>query len=178
MTKIILYAATSIDGYIADKNGNVDWLPDPNTDKDDVDHKGFLNSIQSIFMGRRSYEQILTFGKWAWPEKTTYVFTSKKLPANGSNIFFVHEPPEIFMQKFRTEKSNQNVWLLGGAELNKSFCDLNLIDECIITVVPVTLGDGIPLSISLNDFKLARIKKFQDNLVQKTYLKNNNSSNE
>lgn len=172
MAKVILYIATSADGFIADKNGGVDWLPHPKDDNDEVGYKALLNSIQSIFMGSRSYEQILSFGAWAWPEKSTYVFTSRKLTTDYPNIFFVHEQPEIFMDKFRTEKSKQNIWLLGGAELTKSFSDLGLIDECVITVIPVTLGEGISLPIAFKDFNLARKKQCQDNILQITYVKN------
>lgn len=178
MAKVILYVATSADGFIADKNGGVDWLPNPKEEdkNDEVGFKALLNSIQSIFMGRRSYEQIISFGPWAWPEKSTYVFTSKKLTTNQQNIFFVHEEPKSFMNKFRKEKPNQNVWLLGGAELSKSFFNLGLIDECIITIIPVSLNEGIFLPIPLDDFSLAQIKECQDNLLQKTYVKKPRSS--
>ena len=81
MNKIILYIATSLDGFIADIHGGVDWLPHP---KDDVEletvgYNALMSRIDTILMGSRSYKQILSFGDWGWPDKKTYVFTSKQL---------------------------------------------------------------------------------------------------
>lgn len=171
MTKIILYIATSLDGFIADKEGGVDWLPHPNDDADDMGYKALIDSIDTIIMGSRSYEQILTFGPWAWPEKSTYVFTSKQLTTDRSDIFFVHENVGPFMDKLRAKKTNQAIWLLGGAELVKSFSDLNLIDECVITILPTVLKEGIPLSLSYEGFNLIKTKETQDDIIQKTFVR-------
>ena len=87
MNKVILYIATSLDGFIADKEGGVDWLPHETEDpKDLVGFKALLNRISVIVMGSKSYKQILTFGQWAWPDKQTYVFTSQNLKTRSNLI--------------------------------------------------------------------------------------------
>ncbi len=89
MTKVILYIATSLDGFIADENGDVDWLPHPSDENDEFGHRSFMKRISIIIMGSRSYQQILSFGDWTWGNKTTYVFTSKALTTDQSDIFFI-----------------------------------------------------------------------------------------
>lgn len=171
MTKVILYIATSLDGFIADKEGGVDWLPSPSDVADDMGYKTLVKSIDTIIMGSRSYEQILTFGPWAWPGKLTYVFTTRKLTTDRPDISFVHEGVEPFMGKLSLKKTNQTIWLLGGAELIKSFSDLNLIDECIITICPTSLGEGIPLALSYEEFDLIKTKETQEGIIQKTFVR-------
>lgn len=167
MSKIILYIATSQDGFIADKNGGVDWLPHPEDDADEVGYGALMNRISSIVMGSRSYQQILGFGDWAWGDKTTYVFTSQPLITTRSDIFFVHDDVKEFMDK----SPKGDIWLLGGAELVKSFAQERLIDECIITIVPTVLGEGIPLEFLYGDFDLVETKTVLDGIVQKKYLR-------
>lgn len=86
--KIILYIVTSLDGFIADKDGGVDWLPQEDP-QDIFGYETLLSRISTIVMGSRSYKQILTFGEWAWADKQTYVFTSQDLTTARSDITFV-----------------------------------------------------------------------------------------
>jgi len=167
MSKIILYIATSQDGFIADKDGGVAWLPHPEDDTDVVGYGALIKRTSSIVMGSRSYQQILGFGDWAWSNKTTYVFTSQALTTTRPDIFFVHEGIKEFMNK--THKGD--IWLLGGAELVKSFAQDGLIEECIITIVPTVLGEGIPLELPYEDFDLVETKTVLEDIVQKKYLR-------
>jgi dihydrofolate reductase len=175
--KIILYIATSEDGFIADKNGGVDWLPaltDENVKADEGDefgYKALMNETSIIVMGSRSYEQILGFGEWAWADKMTYVFTSQPLITTRKDINFVSEEVKNFMDKIRKQKTDKNIWLLGGAKLIKSFVQENLIDECIITVSPVKLGEGIALDLRYENFILSKTKSCSHGMVQKFYNK-------
>lgn len=79
MPKVILYIATSEDGFIADKNGGVEWLPAPSDEAEDFGYKEFYNSIDCLVMGSATYEQCLTFGPWPYPDKTTFVYTKRSL---------------------------------------------------------------------------------------------------
>lgn len=177
MQKVVLYIATSLDGFIADINGGVDWLPQCPDPEDTVGFKALMNRISSIVMGSKSYQQILTFGPWAWPEKHTYVFTSQNLHAEQPSITFVHDTPKNFIQNLRTNKAdrgnnnNNDIWLLGGAELIKSFTQENLIDEVIITLIPVYLKQGVPLYLNLHNFILTSTKICVDNTAQIHYSK-------
>ena len=144
MPKVILYVAASKDGFIADINGGVDWLPQP-TDGEDCGYQAMLDDIDIIIMGSKSYLQILTFGDWAWAGKKTYVFTSQNLKTDRDDIFFVNRGVKDFMDMVRAQNPSKNIWLLGGAELVRSFAQDNLIDESIITLIPVNLEIGIKL---------------------------------
>lgn len=167
MSKVILYIATSSDGFIADKNGDVDWLPQPKDDHDleVVGYKKLMERIDTIVMGSRSYKQILGFGQWAWPDKQTIVFTSQPLTTMNSYINFTSDSPRTFMNK----NQHKNIWLLGGAELVKSFAQERLIDECIITVSQIKLGTGIKLELPYNEFILKEEKTCMDNMIQRIY---------
>ncbi|PPE03409.1 dihydrofolate reductase family protein [Holospora curviuscula] len=172
MNKIILYIATSLDGFIARLNGGVDWLPHPKDDAEleAVGYKSLMSSIDTILMGSRSYKQILSFGDWGWPDKHTYVFTSKKLEADKPYVSITYDNPFEFMAKFKDRTSAKDIWLLGGAELAKSFAQEGLIDEVILTIVPQTLGEGIPLGLTFEKFDLTAERALTDGMIQKTYL--------
>lgn len=173
MNKIILYIATSKDGFIADKNGGVDWLPQLKDDHDleVVGYKDLMERIDTILMGSASYKQIIGFGDWGWPDKQTYVFSSKPLESKMPYIATTHDSPAQFISSLKDRKSKKDIWLLGGAKLAKSFAQQNLIDEIILTIVPQTLGEGIPLRLNLDDFDLASEKSLMNGMTQKVYLK-------
>jgi dihydrofolate reductase len=173
MNKIILYIATSLDGFIADINGGVDWLPHPKDDAEieAVGYKDLMERIDTILMGSRSYKQILSFGDWGWPDKHTYVFTSQQLETDKPYISITHDSPLEFMASLKERKSDKDIWLLGGAELAQSFAQESLIDEIILTIVPQALGTGIPLGLSFEKFDLTTEKSLTDGMVQQIYLR-------
>lgn len=173
MTQIILYIATSQDGFIADKNGGVDWLPHPknNQDLEAVGYQDLMSHIDTILMGSNSYKHIIDFGAWGWLDKHTYVFTSKPIESDKPYISITHDSPVQFVSQLKERKSGKDIWLLGGAKLAQSFEQTNLIDEIILTIVPHTLGEGIPLGLNLNGFKLITEKPLMDGMVQKLYLR-------
>ncbi len=173
MHKIILYIATSQDGFIADKNGGVDWLPQPKDEAEleAVGYRDLMSRIDTIVMGSRSFQQILSFGDWGWPDKQTYVFTSKPIESEKPYITITHHSPLEFLSRIKERKSQKDIWLLGGSELAKSFAQQSLIDEIILTIVPQTLGAGIPLGLNLDGFELITENPLIDGIVQKFYLR-------
>lgn len=177
MSKLVLYIATSQDGFIADKKGGVDWLPAPDDPKytdptDALGYKALMSRISRIVMGSRSYEQIWGFGNWAWSDKETFVFTSRSLVSPRKDIHFVNEEIKSFIDRLEDEDSNGDIWLLGGAELTKSFAKKKLIDECIITIIPVDLGEGIKLELPYEDFRISKVSTCMNGIVQKHYVLN------
>lgn len=173
MKKVILYLATSQDGFIADPKGNVDWLPQPK-DVEELEKVGYtqlLNRVDTIFMGRHSYEQILTFGEWSWKDKLTYVFTSQQLASRGPFIHITKESPKQLLSSLNTSSSGKDIWLLGGAQLAQSFATENLIDEIRMTVTSKKLGEGIHLGIDLSSFHLLERKPLLEDMVQEIYFK-------
>lgn len=173
MNKIILYIATSLDGFIADIHGRVDWLPQPKdeTELEAIGYNALMSRIETILMGSQSYKQILGFGDWAWANKQTYVFTSQTLQSEKSYIHITSDHPLEFMSKFKNHQTEKDIWLLGGAKLAHSFAKDNLIDEIILTIVPKTLGEGISLGLTFEEFDLDSEKTLINGMLQKIYLK-------
>ena len=108
MSKIILYIATSLDGFIADVDGGVDWLPHPDDPEDICGYKALMKRIDTIVMGSCSYEQILTFGKWAWPDKQTYVFVADQSQSKQLCIELTTDEPLLWAERQKKKKSDKN----------------------------------------------------------------------
>lgn len=168
MKKIILYIATSQDGFIADPEGNVDWLPEPKNDQEleMVGYYHLMDRIDMIVMGSNTYKKVLTFGNWAWLDKKTFVFSYQPLKTDLDCINFTDAPPKEWVERINTEK---DIWLMGGAALAQSFAKENLIDEIILTKVCQKLGHGIPLGIPLDNFTFEYTKELFDGMTQEYY---------
>lgn len=176
MGKIILYIATSKDGFIADKNGAVDWLPQSssNEELEAVGYNNLMSRIDTIFMGSKSYKQISGFGEWGWKDKQTYVFSSSPIEIAEPYTSLTHQSP---MQLVSSLNNKKDIWLLGGAKLAQSFAQADLIDEVILTVTSHTLGEGIPLGLSLESkFALISEEQVLPGIQQRVYLKKRDSS--
>ena len=147
MGDVVLYIAVSLDGYIADQNGGVDWLSNlDNKCEKDRGYENFLESVDTVIMGYNTYLQIATElspGQWPYPQQISYVFTHRKL-ADTENIRFTNQPVS---QWFRSHKARmeKNIWICGGAQIVKQCMDDGLIDRFHLTVIPTILGNGIPL---------------------------------
>ena len=122
-------------------------------------------------MGSTSYKQIIGFGDWGWPDKQTYVFTSGQLEIDKPYISITQDSPLEFMASLKERKSDKDIWLLGGAELAKSFAQEGLIDEVILTIVPRILGKGIPLGLIFESFDFRSEKVLTDGMIQKIYFR-------
>lgn len=143
--KIVVYIAESLDGYIATKEDVLDWLEETPGEGDNG-YAAFLNTVDTILMGRRTYEWLLDkLGPEGFPyrEQKCYVFSHASLVPDG-RVEFVQGPIRPFVEHLRVQ-NGKNIWLVGGSGLIDSFRAEGLIDEWIITIAPTILGDGIPL---------------------------------
>lgn len=141
MQKVVLFIATSFDGFIADKNGGIDWL----FSDADYGYTDFYATIDAIVIGRRTYEQSLTLATgWPFEGKPTYVLTRNPNKWNHPKAEFVSEDVLHLTKRLRAQHK-KDIWLVGGAEVVEAFRKERLIDEYIISIHPVILGDGIPL---------------------------------
>ena len=118
MSEVILYIAVSLDGFIAPPNGSVDWLDEKRFqdgvgEDEDFGYKSFLKNVDLIVMGRKSYDQILDFGEWPYPEKHTKVFTHRIPQENPHDVEFVEGNVVKHLEQWRGSCS-KNIWLLGG----------------------------------------------------------------
>lgn len=155
--KVIVYIAVSNDGYIADKNGEINWLEQVNNqnNKASKNYDEFIGRCDSIAFGRKVYDQIIGWNiEWPYSNLKNYLFTNKNV--NDSNINVVNGDVSIFMEKFKNKTHQKALWLMGGANLISQFFKANLIDEYIITVLEtVSLGGGI----KLNEYDFLKTKK-------------------
>jgi dihydrofolate reductase len=144
MRKIIYYVATSADGYVARPDGDVAWLDRPRP-KGNYGMSAFYRSVDTVLMGRKTYEVALKFGQESYPGKKNYVFSRGRRRSLAPGVEFVGGPVGDFARKLRAEEG-KDVWLVGGAGLAASFLDEGQLDELIVHVVPVLIGEGIPLA--------------------------------
>jgi dihydrofolate reductase len=143
MRKIIYYAATSADGYIARPDGGVEWLDRP-MPRGKYGMAAFFKSVDTVLMGRETYEVGRRLGQVGHPGKKNYVFTRRRPRTRAPDVEFVRGPVADFARRLRAEEG-KDVWLMGGAALAASFLDAGQLDELFIHVVPVLIGEGIPL---------------------------------
>lgn len=145
--KIILYIALSVDGFIAQEDGSVDWLlgesQDPNIDTGYLD---FIDSVDTILMGWTTYHQLITElapDHWVYEDKQCYV-ASTRPHEKQENVEVISGDIAQFARQLR-EQPGKNIWLVGGSQLIAPFIEEDLVDEYILTLIPTLLGSGIPL---------------------------------
>ncbi|MFZ9005745.1 MAG: dihydrofolate reductase family protein, partial [Nitrosopumilaceae archaeon] len=147
-----VYIASSVDGYIARENGSVDWLPE----NADSGYSDFYKSIDTVIIGKTTYDQILTFGEYPYKDKKSFVFTRTN-QNKDENVEFLFNVEKFIEEGF--PDAGQNIWLVGGAQIIASFIKNQAVDEIIISLIPVLLGKGIPLFKNIeNEIKLEFIK--------------------
>lgn len=135
--KIILYIASTLDGYIALKDNSIKWLDKYNNSGEDFGYKKFLNSIDAVIVGNTTQKQF----PQKYEGKPTFVFSRVKKETD-ENITYVKGSVKDF---FNNHKDLGNIWLVGGYDLIDQFLKEDLIDEFIIFIMPELLGDGISL---------------------------------
>ena len=150
MRKIIVHIATSADGFIARRDGGIDWLDRPAPKGVDYGLAAFYKSIDAILYGRKTYDVAVKFVEQGMAIPTdarvrNYVFSRRRSPKKILPGFeFVKEPIKKFTKRLRAQKG-KNIWMMGGGGLIASFLDAGEIDEFVISVIPVFIGEGIPL---------------------------------
>ena len=142
MARIVYYVAASLDGFIADSAGGVGWLP--GGDADDFGYAEFYAGVEAVVMGRRTYDQVLSFGDWPYPGKPAYVFTHSAPAAGPPEVRFVQASAPDFARDI-AEGYSGTMWLVGGGGLADQFRQAGLIDEYQVFVIPIVLGQGVPL---------------------------------
>lgn len=170
-----VYIATSLDGFIARKNGGVDWLS--NIDKvdanEDYGFAEFFGSVSCLVMGRNSFEKVLSFGGWPYGGKRVVVMTKSlsSLPEDTpGEVELFSGSPEALVEKLKNE-GEEHLYIDGGL-LIQSFLRAGLIDEIVLTWIPILIGEGLPLFGPLDeDIKLehTETKTFDNGLVQSKY---------
>lgn len=147
MRTVSLFIAMSLDGYIADSKGGVDWLQGQGKDEEQIDsYLEFIKEMDTVLMGWNTYHQIveeLSPKQWIYDDLTTYVVTHKNL-ASSEKIRFTDSNPAELIRSLKKEKG-KGIWICGGANLISQLIKENCIDYYYITVIPTLLGSGIRL---------------------------------
>jgi dihydrofolate reductase len=168
MRKVILNVAVTLDGFIEGPRGEYDWCL---TDAD-YGMTDFLNSIDTVIFGGKSYRQLLNFGP-PYPEFNNYVFTRTETSTPYDNVWLVSENIPEFVEKLKGQPG-KNIWLFGGAEIVQILLERDLIDQMILSVHPLLLGDGLslfPRSADRKKLKLQDTIQYPSGLVQLYFKK-------
>src|SRR5215831_4622205 len=170
--KVIVNIGTSADGFIARPDGDLEWLTSRPASKGFYGMSAFVKSIDTKVLGRKTYEASLLLGAKFDPP-TRYVVFSRSAPPPDAppGVEFVNEPIGEFMTRLR-EEPGKDIWLMGGGDLIASFLDAQAIDEFVVSIAPVFIGDGVPLIARRHrhvPLELISSERFEDGLVQLRY---------
>jgi dihydrofolate reductase len=169
MRKIVLGLGMTLDGYIARPNGEIDFLFTPK----DYSMAPFFSTVDTAVMGRKSLEAGLKMSGGSLPalSMAIYVFSRSKPQGKCDGWTFVNESPSAFIAKLR-KNPGKDIWLMGGGELTRDFLRADLVDELHLGILPVLLGEGIPLFPSgfpQRDFSLIENKTYSRGLIALKY---------
>ena len=179
-SRVTVHMATSLDGFIARKDGRVDWLEtsDEFAGGDTMDPgfvEAFLKTIDCYVMGSRTYETALGFEAkglgWSYGDKPTFVLTSRELPQTRNTVEFYWGDLAHFVNG-RLRPTFRSIWFVGGSEVCAECVRLGLADEIRFSIMPILIGDGIPFFAKLDRdiaLHLAEVKAYKSGMVELCY---------
>lgn len=178
MSKAYVYIATSLDGFIARENGDIEWLHNSGhgevDDKEDFGYQNFISNMDALVMGRKTYEKVRSFGgDWPYGELPVFVLTNRGVEISGElskTVFSLSGNPIEILEEL-SDRGYENLYLDGGKTI-QGFLKSKLVNEIAITKIPILIGNGIPLFGSLKkDIKLEHLetKSFNNGFVQSRY---------
>lgn len=168
LRRVRLFVASSLDGFIAGPDGALDWLF---TD-DDYGYDAFAEQVDTIVMGRHTYDTVAALREWPYVGKQVWVFTHAGEPPTDPRVTFTHDAPaEWLMARFAGD--GRDVGVVGGGELIGAFLDASLVDEIEVALHPVILGHGTPLvpaGTRRHALRLVSAKPYRSGLLLLTYV--------
>lgn len=142
--KLVLFIAQSLDGYIATKEESLEWLFKVEGEGDNG-YSEFLATIDTIFMGKRTYDWLMTEVKGDFPYKEQQCYVFSRTPLEDTEyVSFINGDIVGFTSKLKEQKG-KNIWMVGGGDLLHTFLKEKLVDELFLTIAPTIIGEGIPL---------------------------------
>jgi len=169
--KLILYIASSLDGYIAQPNDDLSFLNRVQKEGEDYGYTDFLSTVDTVILGRRTYDWVMKqVTEFPHADMKTYVITRTERPQQGNITFFAGNLSEL-VAKLKQQKG-KHIFCDGGAEIVNALLSEKLIDKLIISVIPVLAGEGIHLfkdGRPEQDLVLVSVQKFDTGLVQLHY---------
>lgn len=179
-SQVTIHMAASLDGFIARKDGRVDWLETSDEFQDGATMdpefvEAFLKTIDCYVMGSRTYETALRFEAqglgWSYGDKPTFVLTSRELPRTRDTVEFYSGDLEQFVNG-RLRPSFHSIWFVGGGMVSGECLRLGLADEVRYSILPILIGDGIPFFEKLDRdiaLHLVEVKAYQSGMVELRY---------
>lgn len=169
--KVILYIATSLDGYIAKPNDDLSFLSIVQQDGEDYGYADFLKMTDTVILGRKTYDWVMTqVSEFPHADKNTFIITRTARPGFGKTNFYTGNLKDL-ISRLKTEQG-KNIFVDGGAEIVNELLKENLIDEFIISVIPILVGNGTRLfkdGRPEQKLELISTKKFDKGLTQLHY---------
>lgn len=144
--KVILYIASSLDGYIADENYSIDWLSQVEMVEEDRSYEDFYEGVDTVILGRKTYDQVvneLSPGEYPYEDKMSYIITRRPLDNRANKIFTDRNLLDLIGDL--KEEEGGDIWIIGGSSIVQPLVRADLIDEYQICLIPILLGKGIPL---------------------------------
>ena len=170
--KVIVHIGTSADGYIARPDGDLEWLTSRPAPEGFYGMNAFMRSVDAKVLGRKTYEVSLRMGARFDSKSRNIIFSRQAPPADApSGVEFVSGAIGPFVSRLRAQPG-KDIWLMGGGDIIASFLDEQAIDEFVISVAPVFIGEGIPLIARRHrhvPLELLSVERFDDGLVQSRY---------
>jgi dihydrofolate reductase len=172
-----VFIATSLDGFIARSNGDIDWLTDPGGADagEDYGYQEFIDSVDTLVVGRNTYELVLSFDAWPYAGKRVVVLSHGAPPVpehlSGSVEITSGQPAELV--RCLSESGARHVYVDGGKTI-QGFLQAGLVQDMTITRIPILIGDGIPLFGQLDRdvrFEHVETKAYPSGFVQSKYRK-------
>lgn len=178
-----VYIAISLDQFIARLNGELDWLPGSDGQSsgesaEDYGYHTFISSVDTLVMGRNSFDQVLSFGSWPYGNLRVVVLTTRPIDLPESlqkSVELMSGSPQEIVEKL-AQSGSKHLYVDGGKTI-QSFLASGCIDELILTTIPILIGEGIPLFGAIpHDISLTHLKttSYPNGMVQSHYLKSGN----
>jgi dihydrofolate reductase len=167
--KFSIYIAMSIDGYIAREDGDVDWLQKGRIPGEDYGAAKFMETVDVLVMGRNTYEKVLTFDEWPYQGKRVIVLSKTLTSVKNDATLFKGNIKQLIDKLY--DEGVKHVYIDGGMTASQ-FLNERLVDQMILSVIPVILGAGIPLFSHINteiDCHLKSSQSYSCGLIQLIY---------
>lgn len=171
-----VYIAASVDGYIAGPDGDIEWLHDPAyaaPEAGDFGYEAFITTVDALVMGRHSFEKVLSFDQWPYGDLPVVVLSSREVAipqALRDKIIPERGAPEQIVARL-ADRGFAHLYIDGGVTIQR-FLQAGMIDEMIVTQIPVLLGDGLPLFGAIGvqiPLQLRESRSFENGFVQNRY---------
>jgi dihydrofolate reductase len=167
MKHVKYFVAASLDGYIAGSDGGVDWL----FGDQDYGFADFLESVDTVLIGRSTYDFMLQHGYPAYEDKQNFVFSATLPPENHPLVTVVSDDAAAFVRSLK-DAGGRDIWLVGGGRLFRALLEAGLVDEMIVALHPRLLGRGIPLLPETRfstGLELTDVLRYETGLVTLSY---------